>query len=192
MLTLFTHIHTDTPHVCTPIDLCPAASIEPIQELLCMCCLQAAASPPPTPSTHMHPSHPHQGPARAEGPTCTLGMAVGTTTEFLLPSHSSFALSLLKTLLPLRETHLHMCSSFSSSLTKSLLVLVGTRRHLAASQATNITSRSSSAHWLSSSQSMRAAPGSKGGCPRSSTCKPLSSSCSPVSTSLHNLVASRL
>ena len=125
--------------------------------------------PPPTPppSTHMHPSHPHQGLARAEGATCTLGMAAGTTMEFLLPSHSSFTLSLLKTLLPLRETHLHMCSSFSSSssssLTKSLLVLVGAHRHLAASQATNTTSRSSSAHWLSSSQSMRAAPGSKAG-----------------------------
>ena len=151
----------------------------------CVICRQQPP-PSPLPPPNMYPSHPHQGPARAEGATCTLGMAAGTTVGFLLPSHSSLTLSLLKTLLPLRETHLHMCSSSSSSsLTKTLLVLVGDHCHLAASQTMNTCSCSSSTRWLSSSQSMRADPGSKGGCQGSSRCRPLSSS-------LYTLVASRL
>jgi len=67
MLTLFMHIHTDTPHACTPIDLCPAASIGLLPKLHCMCRLQAAASPTATPITPNIPMSSSSGACKGRG-----------------------------------------------------------------------------------------------------------------------------
>ena len=67
MLMLFMHIHTDTPHTCTPIDLCLAAPIRPLQELHCVCYLQAAVPPLITPTTPNIPQPSSSGACKGRG-----------------------------------------------------------------------------------------------------------------------------
>ncbi len=126
----------------------------------CVICRRQPPQRPPI-SPQMYPSHPHQGPARAEGATCSLEMAAGTTMEFLLPSHSSLS-QVVTSLLHWRHTCLHLLRSqipnLCSSPEETLNMLWRMHHCPPGSQATKTCSCTLPACMLSSRHSAMAAP----------------------------------
>ncbi len=84
---LLMHIHTDAPRAYTPIDLCPAASIGPLQELHRMCCLQAAASPTTTPINPHAPQSFSSGACKGRGANLYTGD--GSKNSIVVPAAKS-------------------------------------------------------------------------------------------------------
>lgn len=125
---LFT-CHSKCSDRCIPMELCLTASSQQMQKLIACITCRPKLPPSPQPAPYMYPSHPHQGLARAEGLTCSAGMAAGTSVGFWPPSRSGLSLSLspnMTSLLPLRYPNLPLLCSQMTHLPSSCSSLVET------------------------------------------------------------------